>query len=101
MAVFDIAEALANKQTTVAPVMYASVNAGAIRSLSVFQNPSLDSEANILHDAEPTIVLTAGYDGSHNLVDLRDISAAQTAVHERSALSYCLRALAVADSYCA
>ena len=83
VAVWDIAEALRSGFSSTAPNHYFAVHMSPIRDITVRRFPPLDQQCQEDLDGEPTMVTTAGYDGSHTAFDLRDAASALTVMHER------------------
>lgn len=81
---WSIGIALNSQQASTAPTHYFPLHMSPLRSISVMRFPPVDGQQRALLDAEPTLITTAGYDGSHMAVDLRDVGTALTVVHERS-----------------
>lgn len=89
MAVWDVKDALLSSEPVqhLRPVHYLSNQEGAIRKICVVQIPPPGPDLKLNDLAEPTMIATTGFDGSHQLVDLRDPRTASALLHFRGKLT--------------
>lgn len=75
----------ANVSFTVRPTHYFPANVASIRSITFVQTPplsrTLDGSLNL--DGEPSLVVTAGFDGTVSMVDLSESVVPMTLYHDR------------------
>ncbi|KAK4051066.1 hypothetical protein OIO90_004806 [Microbotryomycetes sp. JL221] len=90
VAIWDIAQSLQmSQEDALRPTFYLRANLASIRSICFLRTAplSLKLDGSLDENAEPTTLLTAGYDGSSMILDLSDLAVPTTALHERGVLS--------------